>query len=163
MKASLSEAMQDRPEQRRAFQRYVVSLTVLVQPMAEDGAGARRGGMAAAVVTDVSLSGLVFVSRRPHPPGSLVEIQISLGAHVYLIRAVIKRSQVLALPGRRAFQCAARSSAPRSSCAGTPSRATSPPRRGIFTDAPARTLPASYSDRLTCPHSSPYSSIGAAA
>lgn len=107
MKASLSEAMQDRPEQRRAFQRYVVSLTVLVQPMAEDGAGARRGGMAAAVVTDVSLSGLVFVSRRPHPPGSLVEIQISLGAHVYLIRAVIKRSQVLALPGRRAFQCAA--------------------------------------------------------
>ncbi len=107
MKASLSEVMQDRPEQRRAFQRYAVSLTVLVQPMAEDGAGARRGGMAAAVVTDVSLSGLVFVSRRPHPPGSLVEIQISLGAHVYLIRAVIKRSQVLALPGRRAFQCAA--------------------------------------------------------
>jgi len=106
MTTALSEATTDRSEQRRAFQRYAVSLTVLVQP-AEDGAGARRRGMATTVVTNVSLSGLVFVSSRPHPPGSLVEIQISLGAHLHLVRAVVKRSQVLVLPGRRAFQCAA--------------------------------------------------------
>lgn len=107
MKPSLTDALRARPEQRRAFERYKVSLTVLVQPVPEDGAGARRGGMVSAIVTDLSLSGLVFVSRRPHPPGSIVEVQISLGAHVYLIHAVVKRSQVLALPGRRAFQCAA--------------------------------------------------------
>lgn len=98
--------MTDRSGQRRSFQRYAVSLTVLVQP-AEEGDGARRRGMTTAVVTNVSLSGLVFVSGRPHPPGSLVEIQISLGAHIHLVRAVVRRSQILALPGRRAFQCAA--------------------------------------------------------
>ncbi len=107
MTTSLSDAMADRSGQRRAFHRYAVSLAVLVQPATEDGAGARRRGMATTVVTNVSLSGLVFVSSRPHPPGSLVEIQISLGAHVYLVRAVVKRSQILTLPGRRAFQCAA--------------------------------------------------------
>lgn len=107
MKPSLTDALRARPEQRRAFQRYQTSLTVLVQPAPEDSAGARRGGMVSAVVTDVSLSGLVFVSRRPHPPGSIVEVQISLGAHLYMVQAVVKRSQVLALPGRRAFQCAA--------------------------------------------------------
>lgn len=107
MTRSLSEALTDRSDQRRTFQRYAVCLTVLVQPAVEDGAGARRRGMATAVVTNASLSGLVFVSSRPHPPGSLVEIQISLGARVHLVRAVVKRSQLLALPGRRAFQCAA--------------------------------------------------------
>ena len=40
MKMTLAEAMKDRSDQRRAFQRYAVSLAVLVQP-AEDGAGAR--------------------------------------------------------------------------------------------------------------------------
>jgi len=107
MTTRLVEAMKDCSDQRRAFQRYPVSLTVLVQPAAEDGAGARRRGMTTAVVTNASLSGLVFVSARPHPPGSLVEVQISLGAHVHLVRAVVRRSQVLALPGRRAFRCAA--------------------------------------------------------
>ncbi len=98
--------MQEPSEQRRAFRRYAVNLTVLVQPAAE-GEGARRRGMTTTLVTDVSLSGLVFVSSRPYPLGSLVEIQISLGAHVHLVRAVVKRSQLLALPGRRAFRCAA--------------------------------------------------------
>lgn len=107
MITSLSEAVKGRSDQRRAFQRYAVCLTVLVQPAVEDRAGARRRRMATAVVTNASLSGLVFVSNRSHPPGSLVEIQISLGAHVHLVRAVVKRSQLLALPGRRAFQCAA--------------------------------------------------------
>lgn len=106
MMTALREAVKGRSDQRRAFERYAVSLTVLVQPVT-DGAGARRGGMATTLVTDVSLSGLVFVSSRLYPPGSLVEIQISLGAHVHLVHAVVKRSQTLALPGRRAFQCAA--------------------------------------------------------
>ncbi len=107
MTTSLRESVKAPSDQRRTFQRYAVSLAVLVQPAVEDGAGTRRRGMATAVVTNVSLSGLVFVSTRPHPPGSLVEIQISLGAHVHVVRAVVKRSQLLALPGRRAFQCAA--------------------------------------------------------
>ena len=94
-------------EQRRAFQRYPVSLTVLVQPAPEEGAAGRRRGMMTSLVTDASLSGLVFVSSRPHPPGSLVEIQVSLGAHIHLVRAVVRRSRILALPGRRTFQCAA--------------------------------------------------------
>ena len=94
-------------EQRRSFQRYAVSLTVLVQPAPEEGAAGRRRGMMTSLVTDASLSGLVFVSSRPHPPGSLVEIQVSLGAHIHLVRAVVRRSRILALPGRRAFQCAA--------------------------------------------------------
>lgn len=107
MTTALSEAVKGRADQRRAFQRYAVSLAVLVQPAEDEGAVARRGGMTTTVVTNVSLSGLVFVSSRPHPPGSLVEIQISLGARVHLVRAVVRRSQILALPGRRAFQCAA--------------------------------------------------------
>ena len=107
MRTSLSEALTGRSGQRRAFRRYVVSLTVLVQPAAEAGGDARRRATATALVTDASLSGLVFVSSRPHPPGSHVEIQVSLGAHIHSARAVIRRSQVLALPGRRAFQCAA--------------------------------------------------------
>ncbi len=106
MKMTLAEAMKDRSDQRRAFQRYAVSLAVLVQP-AEDGAGARCRGMTTAIVTNASLSGLVLVCARPHPPGSVVEVQISLGAHVHLVRAVVRRSQVLVLPGRRAFRCAA--------------------------------------------------------
>ena len=107
MTTSLSEALTDRSGQRRAFQRYTVSLTVLVQPAAEGAGGPRRRGMATALVTNASLSGLVFVTNRPYPPGSLVEIQVSLGAHVHLVRAVVRRSQILTLPGRRAFQCAA--------------------------------------------------------
>ncbi len=107
MKTSLSEAMTDRSGQRRAFQRYAVSLTVLVQPATENVGGTRRGGIKTALVTDASLSGLVFVSSRPHPPGSHVEVQISLGSRVHSVRAVVRRSQILALPGRRAFQCAA--------------------------------------------------------
>ena len=107
MTPSLREAMTDRSGQHRVFQRYAVSLTVLVQPAAENGIGARRRRLVTALVTDASLSGLVFVSSRPHPPGSLVEIQISLGARIHLVRAVIRRSHLLALPGRRAFRCAA--------------------------------------------------------
>lgn len=106
MTTTFAEAMKDRSDQRRTFQRYPVSLAVLVQP-AEDGPGARRRGMTTAIITNASLSGLVFVSARPYPPGSLVEVQISLGARVHLVRAVVRRSQVLALPGRRAFRCAA--------------------------------------------------------
>lgn len=106
MTLSLSEALMERSGQRRAFQRYRVSLTVLVQPAAEDGVLRRRGVMTA-LVTNASLSGLVFISSRPHPPGSQVEIQVSLGAHVYRVRAVVRRSQILTLPGRRAFECAA--------------------------------------------------------
>lgn len=106
MTMTLAEAMKDRSDQRRAFQRYAVSLAVLVQP-AEDGVGARRRGMTTAIVTNASLSGLVLVCARPYPPGSVVEVQISLGAHIHLVRAVVRRSQVLALPGRRAFRCAA--------------------------------------------------------
>ena len=106
MTLSLSEALTERPGQRRAFQRYRVSLTVLVQPEAENGVR-RRAGVTTALVTNASLSGLVFVSSRPHPPGSLVEIQVSLGAHVHRVRAVVRRSRTLTLPGRRAFECAA--------------------------------------------------------
>ena len=84
-----------------------MNLTVLVQPAAEGAGGLRRRGMAPAIVTNASLSGLVFVTNRPYPLGSLVELQISLGAHLHLVRAVVRRSQILALPGRRAFQCAA--------------------------------------------------------
>lgn len=107
MTTLLSEAITDRSGQRRAFQRYAVSLAVLVQPAADVGGGTGRRRMVTAIVTNASLSGLVFVSNRPHPPGSLVEIQISLGAQLHLVRAVTRRSQILALPGRRAFQCAA--------------------------------------------------------
>ncbi len=106
MTLSLSEALTERSGQRRAFQRYPVSLTVLVQPAPENGV-LRRRGVTTALVTNASLSGLVFVSNRPHPPGSLVEIQISLGAHVHRVRAIVRRSQILTLPGRRAFECAA--------------------------------------------------------
>ncbi len=117
MKHSIADAMRSRPaaddspdaggqREQRAFRRYGVSLAVLVQPVAAP-APTRRGATVSAVVTDLSVSGLVFVSNRPYPPGSLVDVQISLGAHVFLVRAVVRRSQVLALPGRRAFQCAA--------------------------------------------------------
>ncbi len=116
MKHSLADAMRSRPaddapgaggpSEQRAFRRYGVSLAVLVQPV-DAHAQARRSATVSAVVTDLSVSGLVFVSPRPHPPGSLVDVQISLGAHVFLVRAVVRRSQVLALPGRRTFQCAA--------------------------------------------------------
>lgn len=134
MKQSLADAMRaappgDPPEtdppgtdapgagarrEQRAFRRYGVSLAVLVQPApgasvpGESARGAaRRGATVSALVTDLSVSGLVFVSARPYPPGSLVDVQISIGAHVFLVRAVVRRSQVLSLPGRRAFQCAA--------------------------------------------------------
>ncbi len=113
MKVSLSEAMKAAAGDQRAWRRYPVCLTVLVQRILEDGVArseretARRCPNVSVIVTDISLSGLVFVSSRPYPPGSLVEIQVSLGANVYPIHAVVKRSQVMLLPGRRAFACAA--------------------------------------------------------
>ena len=106
MKPSLSEAMKDPAGSGRGFQRYAVSMSVLVQPLA-GAAGTRRREMRCAALTNISLSGLVFVSSRAYPPGSVVEVQIGLGAQVYLVQAVVRRSRLLSLPGRRAFQCAA--------------------------------------------------------
>lgn len=105
--------MKAAPQDHRVFQRYRVSMTVLVQRISEEDFAcserekARHSPTASVVVTDISLSGLVFVTSRPHPPGTLVEIQFCLGARVFRIRAVMKRTQILALPGRRSFQCAA--------------------------------------------------------
>ena len=113
MKPTLEEALKGTAADKRAFRRYRVSMAVLVQAVPEEGSArterenARRHPTVSVVVSDLSLSGLVFVSPRPFPSGCLVDLQFSLGAHVYPIRAVVKRSQVVALPGRRVFHCAA--------------------------------------------------------
>jgi len=101
------------PSNQRAFQRYPVSMTVLVQRIDDDGIAyterekARRAPTASVVVTDISVSGLVFTATRPHPPSAVVEIQFCLGTRVFQIGAIVRRVQVLSLPGRRAFRCAA--------------------------------------------------------
>ena len=97
---------------QRAFRRYPVNMAVLVRRVPDetgrsDWAVVRRSPTASGLVTNLSLSGVVFVSPRPYAPGSLVEIQFSLGASIYPVRAVVKRGQVQWLPGRRAFECAA--------------------------------------------------------
>lgn len=113
MRPTLGEALKGSAADKRAFRRYRVSMAVLAQAVPEENSArtdrenARRHPTVSVVVSDLSLSGLVFVSPRPFPPGCLVDLQFSLGAHVYPVRAVVRRSQVLALPGRRAFECAA--------------------------------------------------------
>ena len=113
MKPTLEEALKGSAADKRAFRRYRVSMAVLVQAVPDEGSAwserqnARRHPTLSVVVSDLSLSGLVFVSPRAFPPGCLVDLQFSLGAHVYPVRAVVRRSQVVALPGRRVFQCAA--------------------------------------------------------
>ncbi len=112
MKPTLSEALKATGGDQRAWRRYPVSMTVLVRRVPEQNGRseweqARRCPVISGLVTNISLSGVVFVSPRPYAPGSLVEIQISLGANTYPVRAVVKRGQVLLLPGRRVFQCAA--------------------------------------------------------
>lgn len=113
MRPTLEEALKGSPSDKRAFRRYRVSMAVLVQAVPEGGStrtereNARRHPTVSVVVNDLSLSGLVFVSPRPFPPGFLVELQFSLGAHLYPVRAVVRRSQVMDLPGRRVFECAA--------------------------------------------------------
>lgn len=58
------------------------------------------------LVTDISLSGLTFYSPNTYLPGSRLEVQMMLGAQTYLVEAVVRRGQFVALPGRRAWQCA---------------------------------------------------------
>lgn len=100
-------------EDQRAFKRYQVNMTVLVQLVPTDGEmgperqSARRSPLSSVVVTDLSLSGLVFVSSRAYALNSVVEIQFTLGANVHSVRAIVKRSDMLSLPGRRAHCCAA--------------------------------------------------------
>lgn len=93
------------PADGRAFRRFAVSLPVLVQ--AQDAGPARRARTATALVTDISLSGLVFLSPRAYAPGALIEVQIALAGHTHLVGAVVRRGQCVFLPGRRAWQCAA--------------------------------------------------------
>ena len=108
-----NEASKGASSDKRAFRRYHVSMAVLARAVPEDETArterqnARRDPTVSVVVSDLSLSGLVFVAPRPFPTGSLVEIQFSLGAYVYPVRAVVKRCQGIDLPGRRAFRCAA--------------------------------------------------------
>lgn len=85
----------------RAFRRYHVPLPVLVRD-----AGARRGRMTTALIADISLSGLVFLSPRAHAPGTQVEVQIALAGHTFLVGAVVRRTQCVLLPGRRVWRCA---------------------------------------------------------
>ena len=115
MRQPLREAMQDpmppgeRSANSRAFRRYGVTLPVVVCPLVqeEELPRGRRARRATALVTNISLSGLTFLSPTTYLPGTRLSVQIALGAHTYVIEAVVRRGQYVALPGRRAWQCAA--------------------------------------------------------
>ncbi len=115
MRQPLCEAMQDpmppgeKSAESRAFRRYGVTLPVVVCPLVPDEelTRGRRARRATALVTNISLSGLTFLSPTTYLPGTHLSVQIALGAHTYFIEVVIRRGQSIALPGRRAWQCAA--------------------------------------------------------
>ena len=115
MKQPLREAMQapmmpgEKTADSRAFRRYGVTLPVVVCPLVPDEEllHGRRARRATALVTNISLSGLTFLSPTTYLPGARLCVQIALGAQTYLIEVVVRRGQSVALPGRRAWQCAA--------------------------------------------------------
>ena len=117
MKQPLREAMRDTlldprndpPNNSRAFRRYAVTLPVVVCPLVpeEELTRGRRARRATALVTDISLSGLTFLSPTTYLPGTPLQVQIVLGAQAYWIEVVARRGQFVALPGRRAWQCSA--------------------------------------------------------
>lgn len=112
MRLPLFEAMRDAPpasesaRTERAFRRYPVSLPVVVCPLLPEGGRGRWVRRSTVLVTDISLSGLTFYSPNTYLPGSRLEVQMTLGAQTYLVEAVVRRGQFVALPGRRAWQCA---------------------------------------------------------
>ncbi len=115
MKQPLREAMRDpmppkeRSSESRAFRRYAVTLPVVVSPLVPEAelTRGRRARRATALITNISLSGLTFLSPTTYLPGTRLSVQIALGAHTYLIEAVVRRGQYVCLPGRRAWQCSA--------------------------------------------------------
>ncbi len=112
MRLPLNEAMRDAPpasenaRPHRAFRRYPVSLPVVVCPLLPSGGRGRWMRRSMVLVTDISLSGLTFYSSNTYLPGSRLEVQMMLGAQTYFVEAVVRRGQFVALPGRRAWQCA---------------------------------------------------------
>ncbi len=112
MRLPLSEAMRDTPPASenactcRAFRRYPVTLPVVVCPLLPAGERGRWTRRSTVLVTDISLSGLTFLSPNTYLPGSHLEVQMTLGAQTYFVEAVVRRGQCVTLPGRRSWQCA---------------------------------------------------------
>ncbi len=112
MRLPLTEAMRDTPlphesaRTGRAFRRYPVSLPVVVCPLLPAGGRGRWTRRSTVLVTDISLSGLTFLSPHTYLPGSRLEVQMTLGAQTYFVEAVVRRGQCVVLPGRRSWQCA---------------------------------------------------------
>ncbi len=112
MRLPLSEAMRDTPPASenartdRGFRRYPVSLPIVVCPLLPAGERGRWTRRSTVLVTDISLSGLTFLSPNTFLPGSRLEVQMTLGAQTYFVQAVVRRGQFVALPGRRSWQCA---------------------------------------------------------
>ena len=108
---AMREAMRDAPpagesaRENRAFRRYSVSLPVLACPLLPEGGRGQWTRRSTVLVTDISLSGLTFLSPNSYLPGSRLEVQIALGAQTYCVEAIVRRGQFIALPGRRAWQC----------------------------------------------------------
>ena len=94
---------------RRKFRRYPVNLLALVKPLsapdADSGDTAVRLVQRTAVVFEISMTGVVFVSPVSYTLNSVVELQITLGAVSYTVQALVRRCGLHPLPGRRAFAC----------------------------------------------------------
>ena len=109
MNESVYDAVRLSEDGRRKFRRYPVNLSALVKPLAAPDADsadtAARLVQRPAVVIEISMTGVVFVSPGSYSLNSVVELQITLGAISYTVQALVRRCDLHPLPGRRAFAC----------------------------------------------------------
>ena len=89
----------------REWRRFNIELTILVEPVNEDDEPtpkAARPRQSTALVTDISLNGLYFISAVVYPIDSLVDIQLTLGTQRFELRCLVCRAEDKELPGRTA-------------------------------------------------------------
>jgi hypothetical protein len=90
---------------KREWRRFNIELTILVEPVTEDDdpmPKSARPRQSTALVTDISLNGLYFISAVVYPINSLVDIQLTLGTQRFELRCLVCRAEDKELPGRTA-------------------------------------------------------------
>ena|SRR5579884_2655833 len=104
------DILRGEPNDKRSWRRFNIELTILVEPVSEDEPEpelrSARSKQRTALVTDISVNGLFFVSPADYPIDSLVDIQLTLGTQSYSLRGLVVRHEVRELPGRSAHGCA---------------------------------------------------------
>lgn len=97
------------PGDKRQWRRFGIELTILVEPVQEEGEvepeQKPRSRQNTALVTDVSMNGLFFIGAVVYEIGMLLDIQLTLGTQRYAVRGRVCRTEDRPLPGRTAHGC----------------------------------------------------------